>query len=31
MDVAAMNVRIMFQKNDVASDAIGNHKNTWQE
>ncbi len=29
MDVAAMNVRIMFQKNETASDAIGNRTNTW--
>lgn len=29
MDVAAMNVRIMFQKNEAVSDSIGNHTNTW--
>ena len=29
MDVAAMNVRIMFQKNEAVSDSIGNHKNVW--
>ena len=29
MDVAAMNVRIMFQKNEAVSDGIGNHTNTW--
>lgn len=26
-----MNVRITFQKNAVAVDAIGNHKNTWAD
>lgn len=31
MDVAAMNVRIMFQKNETVSDAIGNHTNTWSD
>ena len=31
MEVAAMNVRIMFQKNGVVSDAIGNRKNTWTD
>ncbi|MBE7727951.1 MAG: head-tail adaptor protein [Enterocloster citroniae] len=31
MDVAAMNVRIMFQKNEALSDAIGNHINMWAD
>lgn len=31
MDVAAMNVRITFQKNTAETDAIGNHKNTWAD
>ncbi len=31
MDVAAMNVRIMFQKNEAVSDAIGNHENVWTD
>lgn len=31
MDVAAMNVRIMFQKNEAVSDSIGNHKNVWAD
>lgn len=29
MDVAAMNVRITFQKNEVVSDEIGNRTNTF--
>ena len=31
MDVAAMNVWIMFQKNEMVSDAIGNHENVWTD
>lgn len=31
MDVAAMNVRVMFQKNTVEEDAIGNHINVWED
>ena len=31
MDVAAMNVRITFQKNETVSDSIGNHKNAWAD
>ena len=31
MDVSLLNVRITFQKNDVAVDGIGNHKNTWAD
>lgn len=29
MNIAAMNIRIIFQKNTVVSDAIGNHTNEW--
>ena len=31
MDVAAMNVRVMFQKNETTVDKYGNHKNTWED
>lgn len=31
MDIALLNVNIIFQKNTVAVDAIGNHKNEWAE
>jgi len=31
MNVALMNLRITFQKNTVVTDAIGNHKNTWED
>ena len=27
MEVTLLNVRITFQKNEVVTDAIGNHKN----
>jgi len=29
MEVSLLDVKIMFQRNAVAVDAIGNHKNTW--
>lgn len=29
MDIALLNVRITIQKNEVVTDAVGNHKNTW--
>ncbi len=29
MDIANLNVRITFQKNALQTDAIGNHKNSW--
>lgn len=29
MDVALLNQRIVFQKNAVITDSIGNHKNSW--
>ncbi|MFD1403747.1 phage head closure protein [Robinsoniella peoriensis] len=31
MEVALMNVRIIFQKNAVTVDAIGNHINGWTD
>lgn len=31
MDIAAMNVRVTFQKNEVVTDKYGNHKNTWTD
>ncbi len=31
MDVALLNVKIVFQKNEVVEDAIGNHKNEWTD
>ena len=31
MEVALLNVRITFQKNEVVSDAIGNHRNQWTD
>lgn len=31
MDVALLNVKIVFQKNEVVVDAIGNHKNQWAD
>ena len=31
MDVAFLNVRIMVQENQVVTDDIGNHKNTWTD
>lgn len=31
MEVSLLNVRIMFQKNSVAADSIGNRKNIWQD
>lgn len=31
MDIAAMNVRITFQKNGVIVDKIGNHTNDWSD
>ena len=29
MEISAMNERILFQKNTVVTDKIGNHKNAW--
>lgn len=31
MEVSLFNVKIIFQKNAVAVDSIGNHKNTWAD
>lgn len=31
MEVSLFNVKVMFQKNAVAVDGIGNHKNTWAD
>ena len=31
MDIAAMNVRITFQKQDVVADEIGNRSNEWTD
>ncbi len=31
MDIAAMNVRITFQKNAVVTDKIGNRTNSWAD
>ena len=29
MDVARMNEKVVFQKNTVVTDAVGNHRNVW--
>ena len=31
MNIAAMNVRITFQKNEVLTDSVGNHLNQWTD
>jgi SPP1 family predicted phage head-tail adaptor len=31
MDIAAMSIRITFQKNEVRSDKYANHKSTWSD
>ena len=31
MDIAAMNIRITFQKSEVVSDQVGNRKNVWTD
>jgi len=31
MEIARMNERITFQKNSVVVDAVGNHKNVWED
>lgn len=31
MEVSLLNVKIVFQKNAVEVDGIGNHKNTWTD
>lgn len=31
MNIARMNERITFQKSSVATDSVGNHRNTWAD
>ena len=31
MDIALMNEKITFQKNTVVTDAVGNHRNVWED
>lgn len=31
MDIALLNVRVTFQKNEVIVDEIGNHRNVWND
>ena len=31
MDIAAMNVRVTFQKNETVTDEYGNHKSAWTD
>lgn len=31
MDIAALNVKILLQKNETVSDKIGNRANTWND
>lgn len=31
MDISAMNVRVMFQKNETTKDEYGNRKNVWTD
>ena len=31
MNIAAMRVRVTFQKNETVTDKYGNHKNTWTD
>lgn len=31
MDIAALNVKIMFQKSETVVDGIGNHKTVWKD
>lgn len=31
MNVSLMNEKVTFQKNTVTTDAIGNHKNSWED
>lgn len=31
MEIAALNVKIMFQKNELVVDAIGNQQNKWRD
>ena len=31
MDIALMNEKVTFQKNTVVTDAVGNHRNVWED
>ena len=31
MEIAALRVKIMFQKNEAVADGIGNHRNVWAD
>lgn len=31
MNVSLMNEKVVFQRNTVVTDAIGNHKNSWED
>lgn len=31
MNVGLLNTRIIIEKNDVVTDTVGNHRNTWTE
>ena len=31
MDIALLNVKVLFQKNSVEVDEIGNHRNGWKD
>lgn len=31
MDVALLNEKVIFQKNTVVTDSIGNHQNAWED
>ena len=31
MNIALLNVKVTIQKNEVVTDDIGNHKNTWKD
>ena len=31
MDVAMLNERVVFQKNELVTDRIGNHTNEWND
>lgn len=31
MDIALMNEKVLFQKNRIVPDSIGNHKNEWED
>ena len=31
MHISALNIRILFQRNETLTDAIGNHRNQWTD